>query len=119
MKKYKNYKTFQIEFYGKKYNLSIYLGNYTNNRLFVGLYNMKNIIEPFNDLTVNIPTAFLEKNEIILNVDFTEEIINKLTDLKIIELTDKTTFSGFNEYKIAKFNLEKAKKYIYIDCRGE
>lgn len=108
-------KTIQFNFYDTKYELAFYIGKYANNgRLAIEIECMSGTqpIEPFSDLTINIPMYMFETdNEIIIDNDCPMELIEQLEDIGILNNTYKTAQSGFATYMVMQIDLEKAKEY--------
>ena len=106
---------FKCKEYGETFYLAFELSNYvSNNALYVGIYNLVkeyNELDLFSDLSVNLDYDFKE-NEIAVDVDNPEELIDLLVDMGIITFTGDVAYSGYNTYKIATFNKDKAKDYI-------
>jgi len=101
-------KTYELEFYGEKFNLVAKTANYSDNdSLAVMLETDEG--EPFAVLTVNLSDGVAEKEYQYIdtnNNSWAEEFIKKY---KLGEPTGIMGFSGFCQYPLYKFNLEALK----------
>lgn len=112
-------KTFEFNFFNKKYDMCFYLAKYNiDNSIYIGInfYNKEDkCCELWNDLTIFLDSTYtndiLKDNEIYINNDLSNELKNKLIELGFIKLLNKKVYQGFGEYEKAKINIDKIKEY--------
>ena len=104
-------KTFTYRFLGEDYELAFYVGSYTNNGNMAIQLILPKEEDVWGDLTVNLDFlmpgfAFVDTN----NNSNIEKILKKHGFAKP---TGTTRVSGFCEYPLYEFDLEKMKPYIH------
>lgn len=106
-------KTIKVESYGNKYEVSLFVSSYlANNNMAIEM--ITNDGEPFSSLTVNLDFlmpgyAFIDTNN---NPDNIEEIIKKTG---IATPTGTVKQSGFCQYPLYEFDMDKLKEYAIPD----
>ncbi|MBP3708295.1 MAG: DUF4313 domain-containing protein [Clostridia bacterium] len=106
----KNYKKYELEFYGDIYKVIPFKSRYfNNNTLAVILMTDKG--EDFADITVNI--EFTQANDTMAYIDTNNNkwVEKFLQDNKIAKPTGEYGFSGFCSYPLYEFDLTKLEEF--------
>lgn len=80
-----------------------------NNRLYIGFGNEDEII--YGDITINLPEVSIDKNEIFLSDDLSEDAIDILKGKKIIEEVGNSIQYNMGRYNKAVVNFDVLKEY--------
>ncbi len=105
-------KTFRIPC-AKGLEFTFTRNTYANNNTYIGLVCRENgIIEPFDDLTVNLGMP-LPKNLAYIHVNhFEQEFLDALEKQGFITPTEGREVSGFVTYPLYILHLEKMQEYM-------
>lgn len=105
-------------YFGNEETVFFETNNYANNkRLYVGLMAIDKeygFLEPYCDVTVNIPSYPLSSEECgFLDTNNFPFIVELLTRYHCGKFTGKYAHSGFCSYPEFRFNMKKINKYKF------
>ena len=106
----KNYKHYELNFYGDTYKVIPFKSRYFNNDTLAVVLMTENG-EPFADLTVNIADSLANDTMAYIDVNNNEWVEKFLKDNEIAQPTDLFGFSGFCVYPLYKFDLTKLEEF--------
>lgn len=104
----------QLEDWGSIHNICIEIGRYSyGNGLFIGLYeaNENNELEPYADLTVNLPGFGTDKNCAFVDTNNLPESERLISDYGLGKRTERVARSGFCLYSEYEFDPAALEKY--------
>ena len=104
----------QLEDWGSVHNICIEIGRYSyGNGLFIGLYEFteNDGIEPYADLTVNLPGFGCGKNCAFVDSNNLPEAERLISDYGLGKRTGQVGRSGFCLYSEYEFDLAALEKY--------
>lgn len=98
--------------YGNE-NVSLSVGMYTvNKRIYIGLIShTEDGSEYFADMTVNIPQYSLGYKEAFIYNDLSDELLRFIKENELGKLLPYKVPSGYCEYYIVDFDLEKLREF--------
>lgn len=93
--------------------VSLQVGSYVyGDRLYIGMISYdEDGPEPFTDVTVNIPAYFLEANEAFICGDFSNDLLNFITENDLGKVLPYKVQSGYERYSAVAFDLERLKEF--------
>ncbi len=96
-------------------NLDLYLimSKYMNGRIYLGLIEKNG--ELYADITVNIPSYFLDYGEIFLNGDLEDKLKNKLFNTPVFKKEGSKIKFNYGTYERACYNRKLLKDYMYTE----
>lgn len=101
-------KTYELEFYGEKYNLIVKTSRYTNNDSLAVLLETEEG-EPFATVTVNIMNGVASEEYQYIDTNNCSWAPKFIEDNGLGTPTGIMGFSGFCQYPLYRFNLEALK----------
>lgn len=93
--------------------VSLHVNRYMDNdRLYIGMWNYEeDYPEPFCDMTVNLPGYRLDYDHAFINGDLGSDLVEFITEQGLGIICPEKGRSGYREYHLVKFNMEKLKEF--------
>lgn len=112
-------KTYKLEKYGNTYEIALVKSNYQNGgALYVGMWVVENgeLVEPWNDLTVNVPMSGAHDNLTLIDTNNNgKDIMKWLKDNKLGTETMFSASSGYCVYPLFLFKKKVVEEMIPME----